>query len=56
LLAYNFAREEFELKDGRMAAAAEGGALSRILDFEFLSRTRVGVQSMDKSASSAGHI
>jgi hypothetical protein len=33
-----YAREEFELKDDREAVAAEDGALSRILDFEFLSR------------------
>jgi hypothetical protein len=34
----DYAREEFELKDDRKAIAAEGGALSRILDVEFLSR------------------
>jgi len=39
LLVHHFAREEFELKDGRRAAAAKGGALLRILDFEFLSRS-----------------
>jgi hypothetical protein len=37
-------------KDDRKAIAAEGGALSRILDFEFLSRTRSAMQTMRKSA------
>jgi hypothetical protein len=39
LLACYFAREEFELKDGRKAAAAGGGAPSRILDFKFFPRS-----------------
>jgi hypothetical protein len=41
------AREKFDVKDGRIAAAAEGGARSaRILDIEFLSRKMVARQSM----------
>jgi hypothetical protein len=46
----DYAREEFELKDDHEVVAAEGGALSRILDFEFLSRTRSAMQTMRESA------
>jgi hypothetical protein len=46
----DYAREEFELKDDRKAIAAEGGALSRIPDFEFFSRTRSPMQTTRKYA------
>jgi hypothetical protein len=36
LLARDYAREEFELKNDRKAVAAEGGALRASFDFEFL--------------------
>jgi hypothetical protein len=39
MYGYHFARHKFELKDDRVAVAAESGALSRILDFEFVSGT-----------------
>jgi hypothetical protein len=50
LLGGDFARDEFELKDGPKGRRRRRDA-SRLLDFKFVSRVRSAKQTMTKSAS-----